>query len=386
LIDRAITLGARGFKLDYAEDVQAGAFGTNLPFSFYSGETEKTLHKKYAWYFHKPYADALGGSGKGFILSRAGTYGDQTLTTTVWPGDLDNSFHAHGEDEHVGGLPAAIRGGLSLSTSGYPWFASDTGGYRHGRPSKEVFLRWAAYSALGSVMQTGGGLHTNPWDFNEYSDGHGGKSVFDQETLDAYRKLARLHMRLHAYRHPYNVAAHETGRPVTSPLGFAHPELGLHPDNVWLLGDNLLAAAVEDESGKVTVVLPAGKWTDFETGQVVEGPTSFDREVPLGSPVLYAREGAIIALLRDTVDTLSPSSSPEVDSYANEAGVLTLRIYPGQGERHAQTLGSTLISITDKTLSIEGAHFSGYRVIEILDNGKTQTTVLGSGTQTLQLQ
>jgi alpha-D-xyloside xylohydrolase len=275
---------------------------------------------------------------------------------------------------------------LSLSTSGYPWFASDTGGYRHGRPSKEVFLRWAAYSALGSVMQTGGGLHTNPWDFNEYSDGHGGKSVFDQETLDAYRKLARLHIRLHAYRHPYNVAAHETGRPVTSPLGFAHPELGLHPDNVWLLGDNLLAAAVEDESGKVTVVLPAGKWTDFETGQVVEGPTSFDREVPLGSPVLYAREGAIIALLRDTVDTLSPSSSPEVDSYANEAGVLTLRIYPGQGERHAQTLGNTLISITGKTLSIEGAHFSGYRVIEILDNGKTQTTVLGSGTQTLQLQ
>ena len=363
LIQNAITLGAEGFKLDYAEDVQAGALGANLPFKFANGQSEKTMHKGYAMYYHKPYAELVGGSGKGFILSRAGTYGDQAYTTTIWPGDLCNSFHKHKEDKHVGGLPAAIIGGLSVSTSGYPWYASDTGGYRHGRSPKEVFLRWTAYSALGSVMQTGGGnSYQVPWDFKEYSDGHGGKSVYDQETLNIYRLFARLHQRLYAYKYIFNQRAHETGRPITSPLGFMYPELGKHPDFQFVLGDDLMVAPVIDATGEVTVILPEGDWYDFWTHKKVTGPTEFKREVSLDSIALYVRAGAIVPLLHSKIDTLAPSSDPDINSYANDPGVLVIRVYPGAESASFETLGDTQINVVGNELTVTGTHFKGYRV------------------------
>ena len=41
------------------------------------------------------------------------------------------------------------------------------------------------------------------------------------------------------------------------------------------------------------------------------------------------RAGAIVPMLRPTIDTLSPTTPPErVDSYANDAGVLYVRIVP----------------------------------------------------------
>ncbi len=393
LIQNAITLGAQGFKLDYGEDVQVGIAGAALQFSFANGETEKTMHHGYALAYHAPYAKAVGGSGNGFILSRAGTYGDQTLTTTIWPGDLCNTFFTHREEvldpsgkpvKHVGGLPAAIIAGLSLSTSGYPFFASDTGGYRHGRPTKEVFLRWAAYSALNPVMQTGGGSkNSNPWDFQVYEDGHGGKSQFDEETVAIFRTFARLHIKLYAYFEPYARAARETGRPVTTPLGFAYPELGVHPDFVYLLGDDLLVAPVHDATGKVTVVLPPGTWYDWWTGEARTG--TFTRDVALDEVALYAREGAIVALLRDTVDTLSPATTAGVDSFANDPGVVTVRLYPTSVKRTAASLDGTMFEWNGTSLSIAGALFKGYRIeLHGVLNGPKVKEV-GAGPQTVDV-
>lgn len=387
IIQRITDLGAQGFKLDFGEDVQVGSGPVALPFDFHNGETERTMHHGIAPYYHRPFAELTGGDAQGFILSRAGTYGDQTLTTTIWPGDLCNGFEKYQENRHVGGLPAAIAGGLSLSTSGYPWFASDTGGYRHGRAPKEVFLRWVAYSALGTVMQTGGSEQHNPWDFEEHETGRDAEPVsqFDTETLSIYRDFARLFIRLHAYRHPFNEDAHETGRPVTRPLGFAHPELGVHPATQYLLGDALLVTPVIDETGMVEVVFPAGRFYDWFTGELVEGPTTMQREIPFDRIALYARAGAIVPLLRDTVDTLAPATDPDVDSYANDPGVLTVRLYPGEGRRTFETLGGTRITVEDDTVTLTGDHFTGY-VFELHGRGGEPVRLeRGPGAQSFEL-
>ena len=380
-------MGAQGFKLDFGEDIQVGTGPIALAFDFHNGETERTMHHGIAPLYHRPFAELTGGDAQNFILSRAGTYGDQTLTTTIWPGDLCNGFEKYQERRHVGGLPAAISGGLSLSTSGYPWFASDTGGYRHGRAPKDVFLRWVAYSALGTVMQTGGSEQHNPWDFEVHDTGRDAQPIsqFDTETLTIYRAFARLFIRLHAYRHPFNEEAHRTGRPVTRPLGFAYPELGVHPATEYLLGDALLVTPVADETGAVEVVVPPGRWYDWFTGEVVEGPTTLQRDVPFDRIALYAREGAVIPLLRDTVDTLAPATDPDVDSYANDPGVLTVRLYPGEGRRTFETLGGTTLTVDGDTVTLTGDHFTGY-VFELQGRrGEVQRVERGPGTQTFEL-
>ena len=106
----------------------------------------------------------------------------------IWPGDLaaDLSLHREQVDGRVsvGGLPAAVSAGLSLGPSGFPLFASDTGGYRHAPPDKETMARWLQHTALTPVMQIGTASSELIWDFE------------DDELTGWYRDLTRLHLRL----------------------------------------------------------------------------------------------------------------------------------------------------------------------------------------------
>lgn len=164
--------GVEGFKLDYAEDITVGINGARTPWLFADGSTERTMHKRYQLLYHRLYAELLPESG-GFLLCRAGTYGDQRSVSVIWPGDLDANVAAHREtvtDDGepyvaVGGLPAALAASLSLGPSGFPFFASDTGGYRHAPPDRETFVRWFEYTALTPVMQVGTGSSDVPWEY-----------------------------------------------------------------------------------------------------------------------------------------------------------------------------------------------------------------------------
>ena len=336
LVHLATDIGIEGFKLDYGEDVQAGFGPIKINMDFHSGETAQTMHKKYAIYYHQAYEDTVPGGS--FQLNRAGTYGDQTVTDVIWPGDLDADFRFHmEEDYYVGGLPAAIAAGLSLSTSGYPFYGSDTGGYRNHRPVKEVLLRWVAQTANSTTLQFGGaGANCNPWDFNEYSSDVDWQdepvvSQYDEETIELWRRFAKLHIRLFPYTYTQAVAAVSGGRPVLRPYGFAHPESGEHPDFIYFHGEHLLVAPVYREEMDPEVPLPPGdRWVDWWTGAAFDGgQTEVFPQPPLSRSVLLVREGAVIPMLRPSVDTLAPATDPEVDSYANDPGRLWLVTYPG---------------------------------------------------------
>ena len=336
LIANATDIGIEGFKLDYGEDVLTGGviFGQPIKFnfSFHNGESEQTMHHWYHYFYHKTYQDMLDGDG--FLLNRAGCFGDQRVTTVCWPGDLDSDYHFHKEDGHVGGLPAAIAGGLSLSTSGYPFYGSDTGGYRHNRPTKEVLLRWVQYSAFGTHLQFGGGgSNHNPWDFSKYTDEVDGAEVvsqYDEETVDIWRTFSRLHIRLFPYTYTYAVQASLTGVPVLRPLGLVHPELGEHPDFHYFFGENLWVAPAHRGGAKVETFVPPGKWIHLFTGQTVDGPGLTEFDLPLDEAVVLVRAGAILPMLRETVDTLAPAPDPDVDSFADDSGDLVVRVYPGE--------------------------------------------------------
>lgn len=319
--------GVEGFKLDYAEDVVLGVSGGRVPWQFADGRDERTMHYHYTLLYHQIHRELLDAAG-GFLLTRTGRWGDQTKGMIIWPGDLDADLSHFGDvppgesQGVVGGLPTALAFGLGLSASGFPFYASDTGGYRKSPPNNETWLRWVEANAVWSAMQVGDSSSQMPWELTAEN----GRT---QASLDTYRIYARLHMRLFPYAWSYAKQLAATGRPIARPFGLAYPDLGVHTTDQFLFGDHLIVAPVI-EAGQTTkdvVFPPASEWIDWWTGEKVASATT--KAAPLDVLPLYLRAGGIVPMLRDTIDTLAPVTDAGIESYANDPGILVVRIAPG---------------------------------------------------------
>jgi len=329
LLDRYRQLGVAGYKLDYAEEVVLGAFGQRTPWRFHDGSDDRTMHHRYQWWYHRVYSEMLS-SGGGFLLCRTATTGDQVHGPILWPGDLDATFWPAGHEfqkdgypkKAVGGFPASILYGLSAGVSGFPFYGSDTGGYIHAPPDKELMTRWFEQTALSSVMQVGNGASTVPWEL-------GGPDGYDEEMLDWYRTYARLHLRLWPYEWTLANEMPRTGRPIQRPLGLEYPELDVGPEDEfeYLFGEDLLVApVVADGAREKDVLFPPGTWLDFWDGTAYEGPARRTVPAPLGKLPLFLRAGGMVPMLRPTIDTLPPTTDPDrVDSFATRPGPLYAR-------------------------------------------------------------
>jgi alpha-D-xyloside xylohydrolase len=109
------------------------------------------------------------------------------------------------------------------------------------------------------------------------------------------------------------------------PLAFPGDRGAAHVDTQYLLGADLLVAPVLRPGGVVEVYLPAGRWTNWFTGEVVDaGHGLWRTEVhDVLSLPLYVREGAVIPVGgRD--------DRPDHDYLDG----LVLRVFPGgEGDR-----------------------------------------------------
>jgi len=385
LISRYTDMGIEGFKLDYGEDIAVGPLGGRNLFEFDSGADERTMQSRYQLLYHRAYAELLPETG-GFLLCRGGTFGDQRNVSVVWPGDLDANFARHREvvddgDESyvaVGGIPAALSAALSLGPSGFPLFASDTGGYRHAPPDKETFTRWFQMSALAPVMQVGTNSNDVAWEFNE-------RNGFDEEMLGWYREYTRLHLRLWPYFWTLIDRLAADGRPIQRAFGLAWPELGLHPGDVYALGDDLLVAPVIERGARTrTLPLPPGEWVDWWTGERHSGPGEITVDAPLATLPLFLRAGGMVPMLRPTIDTLSPTTEPErVDSYATDPGVLYVLGAPGEPTTVELFDGTRLV--TEETeggfavVSQDGDAFDSGLVLTLIGMGDFDGTVTLDG-------
>ncbi len=352
--------GIEGWKLDYGEDVQLGLFGSRLKWSFANGEDERTMHHQFATYYHEPYVTPYDEAG--MLLGRAGVMGGQTVTDVIWPGDLDNGFERWDDVEDdqllVGGLVSAIHGGTGLSVSGYPFYASDTGGYRGGRPTKESFIRWMEYAAILPIWQYGGAGHNhNPWDFTAYDD-----SQFDQETLDTFLRYAELHTRLWPYYQNQVTTMLETGVPIVLPQGLREPDGGAHSETDFFVGHALFVGTVID-AGQSSWhgALPAGEWVHWWSGELLSGEVVVP--APLGEGPLFQRVGSVVPLLRRGIDTLAPATVDGVESWANDPGQLNARIVPGLGAKTSTEDGATIGAESAGTVTLNaGSAFLGWDV------------------------
>jgi alpha-D-xyloside xylohydrolase len=220
-------------------------------------------------------------------------------------------------------LPVALADGLSLGPSGFPFYNSDTGGYIHSPANQELFLRWTEANSVAAVMEVGDASSMTPWE------------RLDQAGLDTYRTFARLHLRLFPLTWTLAQNLKNDGRPLLRALGLAYPDLGAHPSDTYLFGDDLLVAPViEAGATQRKFIVPPGDWIDWFDGTVQSGGDKGGMEVTVPAPIdklpLFVRAGGIVPLLRPTIDTTSPTTMPaRVDSFATDPGLLHVRIAPG---------------------------------------------------------
>jgi alpha-D-xyloside xylohydrolase len=372
LVKRTTDLGVVGYKMDWDEYI-VSSIGTSRPdWKFADGSTPATQHAVLHELWHKAHQEALMEAGSpGFILARSGDATDAKYASAVWPGDLDNSFVTHRQPgagsglSFAGGLPAAVNAAVGLAASLHPHFGSDIGGLRHGLPNKELMARWSEFAALTTVMELGGGgVSHNVWDFSI--------SDFDQELLDIYGKYARLHVSLFPYLYAYVRLNTDQGTPILRAPAMMYPadaELAKAAYEYFFGEDLLVAPVVVDQARKRDVTLPAGRWVNWWTREVVTGPSTVSVDAPLDRLPLFAKVGAVVPLLAPDVDTLAPATDPSVVTAEMRAGEMGVRVFPGQKRVFTLADGTKMTSEAvggTWSLVVEGAPRTRRYTIEVL--------------------
>ncbi len=300
---RLIRMGVDGFKTDFGEQVPLDAI-------FHDGRTGAEWHNAYPRLYNQVTAEALRAETHGVLLARSAWHGSQAHSA-IWAGDQSSDFGP------ATGLPSVIIAGQNAGLSGFPFWASDIGGY-FGTPSDEVFVRWTQFGAFSPIMQIHGTGCREPWRFSP-------------ETLAVYRRYAQIHMDLLPYIYSCTRQACETGIPIMRALALEHPDdegaWGDLAEHEYCFGDHLLVAPVYYERDRFRhLYVPRGLWRDFWTGEPVQGGRMHRKPAPLDAIPVLARAGAIVPWLDPSADTCLPADDPSI----RQAGPdLRLAVYPG---------------------------------------------------------
>jgi alpha-glucosidase len=238
---------------------------------------------------------------RSFALTRSGSTGVQRFAA-LWTGDNTSSW------EHLRmSLPMLCNLGLS----GIPFVGADIGGY-FDDATPELFARWMQAGVLYPMMRAHSHkttLPNEPWSFGEAVEAAAGSAL-------------RLRYQLRPYLYSAFYQAATTGAPVLRPLLWAFhddPRAAATEDEV-LLGDHLLAAPVMEPGARMRrVYFPEGRWYDWWSKAVFDGPTAASVDAPLDRLPLFARAGTAV-----------PLATLRQDGTVDDS-VITLRVFPGAG-------------------------------------------------------
>jgi len=262
-------MGVDSFKTDFGEQIPVDVV-------YHDGSDPVKMHNYYAYLYNKTVFELLErklGKGEAVVFARSATAGGQKFPVH-WGGDCTASFESMAE---------SLRGGLSLGLSGFGFWSHDIGGFER-KASPDVYKRWIAFGLLSSHSRLhGSDTYRVPW-------------LYDEEAVDVLRHFTKLKCRLMPYIYQKGVEAHRHGLPVMRAMCLEFPS---DPgcallDRQYMLGEALMVVPVMDPEGRVEYFLPDGDWTDFVTGERVEGGRwRSGRHDYMGLPLL-ARENSVV--------------------------------------------------------------------------------------------
>jgi alpha-D-xyloside xylohydrolase len=258
-----LEMGVDCFKTDFGERIPTDVI-------YYNGANPEHMHNLYTQLYNATVWELLQEvkGADAIVFARSATVGGQKMPVH-WGGDNTSSFESMAE---------SLRGGLSLSLSGFGYWSHDIGGFE-GNPDPAVFKRWLAFGLLSSHSR----LHGNesvrvPWSI-------------DEEAVDVTRTFANLKKKLHPYLMKTMKEVTEKGLPMMRPMLLAFPEdpTAWYLDQQYMLGPDLLVVPIFNEKGDVTFYLPHGTWRNYLTDALVEGGRWITENHGYHSLPLYAR-------------------------------------------------------------------------------------------------
>lgn len=269
------------------------------------------MHNYYSFIYNKVVYEALQaryGKNEAVLFARSACAGTQQFPLQ-WGGDCESTPEAMAE---------SIRGGLSLGLSGFAFWSVDIGGFE-GYPPPWVYKRWVAFGLLCSHSRLhGSNSYRVPWTIDNDDKSEEGSS----RTL---AKWTALKTRLMPYLFAQAAKAIEQGIPLSlraTSLEFPEDPTSWYLDRQFMVGDNILAAPIFEESGEVQFYLPKGKWTCFFTNKTRDGPGWFKEKHGFGSLPLYVRENTVLILGK-------PEARGVVYDYASDVEIALYNVKDG---------------------------------------------------------
>lgn len=266
-----LDMGVDCFKTDFGERIPTDVI-------YYDGSDPVKMHNYYTFLYNKTVYDTLKetlGEKEAVLFARSATVGGQQFPVH-WGGDCTATYPSMAE---------SLRGGLSLSLSGFGFWSHDISGFES-TASPDIYKRWAAFGLLSTHSR----LHGNqtyrvPW-------------LFDEEAVDVVCSFTKLKCSIMTYLYSGACEAAEKGIPMMRAMMLEFPEDPAcdYLDRQYMLGESLLVAPIFNDKGNASYYLPSGRWTNFFTGEKVDGGCWKNEHHSYMSIPLMVRPNSIIAI------------------------------------------------------------------------------------------
>ncbi len=271
-------VGIDGFKTDGGEH----AWGSDLRYS--DGSRGIAGNNRFPVRYAAAYGELLESCGKPPVtFSRAGFTGSQAHGA-FWAGDEDSTWEA---------LRSSLRAGLTASACGIVYWGWDLGGFSGPVPDAELYLRAAGLSTFVPIMQYHSEYNHHRRPIRDRTPWNVAAQTGDERVMPIFRRFAHVRQRLRPYLHAQAALTIRTGWPLMRALCLVRPndpEVWARPEQ-FLLGDELLVAPVTRQGAtQQTAYLPAGRWINAWTSEIVTGGREVTVPAPLDRVPVWCRQ------------------------------------------------------------------------------------------------
>lgn len=258
----------------------------------------------------------LETQGRGFILSHTGGVESEEFKRYPgkWTDDTRSDWTVEKPTKKFNSwIPkVALKENIAMfndttkSSCTIPFLANDMGGFDMGITDKvdeELFIRWLQFSMFNPIVEV----------FSQPENATANLAYLYSERADKlFREYAHLRMELFPYIYSYAHKIRIDGEPMMRKL----------PNQIYeyLFGNELFVAPVyEQNATERSFMLPAGKWVNYWTGDVLEGGHKQKVAASIEQIPLLVRQGSIIPM-RAYARSIEKGTNDE----------LTLHVYPGE--------------------------------------------------------